>query len=150
MEAYRLPPGVRGLNKPLDKFPGFAGFDKIDVKSARGMVVGPGSRHATGGVYRWAVEPASLPRDAAPAPDWAVAALCVPDAAGGQERPTPGADEEMFEVLVNRFPVTGGRRHHQTGRAVAWLVGKGLPPERVVRVKAWDVQPVDAKAEGKP
>ncbi|MFO0848309.1 MAG: bifunctional DNA primase/polymerase [Gemmataceae bacterium] len=131
---YRLPPGLRGLNKPLDKFPGFAGYGKIDVKSTRGMVVGPGSRHATGGIYHWAVEPASLPRDAALAPDWAVAALCVPDATEGQERPAPGADEELFEVLVNRFPITGGRRHDQTGRAVAWLVGKGLTQHRVIRM----------------
>src|SRR5262249_22814115 len=68
----RLPPVRRARNKPLDRCAGYADFDKIDVKSTRGQVVGPGSVHATGGTYRWEAEPGDVYEQATKAPKWAV------------------------------------------------------------------------------
>ena len=149
---YRLPSGVRALNKPLDKYPGFHDCDKIDIKSARGQVVGPGSTHPTGGVYRWEQEPTDVYEEAAEAPEWAVRALCRPEEAhwscgGGRDRrgarerqeEAPDSDEVLLSVLRARWPVVrpGQRSNLMTG-AVGWLFSKRLPHDRVVRVAtAW-------------
>ncbi|MBY0514617.1 MAG: bifunctional DNA primase/polymerase [Gemmataceae bacterium] len=148
---YRLPPGVRALNKPLDQYPGFRDCDKIDIKSTRGQVVGPGSIHPTGGVYRWEREPADVYREAAEAPEWAVRALCRPeetvrsrgdrDRSGVPERPeeSPDGDDALLSVLRARWPVVRpGQRSCLMAGVVGWLFGKRLPPGRVVRVAtAW-------------
>lgn len=136
---YRLPAGVRAVPRPLRSAPGFAEFPAVDVKGSGGFVVGAGSVHASGGVYRWEREPASID-DCTPAPDWMLRLLCEPErteyaggrAAGGT--PEVGGDEEFVRVLVHRYPVERGTRHTQTARAVAYLVGKGLDGGRVAAV----------------
>jgi bifunctional DNA primase/polymerase-like protein len=57
---YRLPDGYRAIPRPLDSVPCFRSSDKIDIKGSGGQVVGPGSIHKTGGVYRWEREPTNI------------------------------------------------------------------------------------------
>ena len=132
---YRLPPGLRSWNKPLARFKGFEEYRKIDVRTDRGQVVGPGSVHATGGVYRWAAEPSSVPAEATPAPAWMLAALCRPSATEANGRADVGSDAELLTAVLNRFPLTGpGQRNQQTTAVVGYLAGKGFEQERVLRV----------------
>jgi hypothetical protein len=145
--VYKLPPGLRAGNKPLDRNPGYGRFDKIDVRSTRGQVVGPGSIHASGGTYRWKKEPKDVYEQATQAPEWAVLDLCqrerarVPagDGKGRREArqalPEPGCDEEILLVLRQRFPITGPRqRQSQMSRAVGWLASKRIPVDRIIRL----------------
>ena len=136
---FRLPEGLRSWNKALSKFPGFGHLVKIDIKTDRGQIVGPGSRHHTGGMYRWAAEPSSVPREATLAPGWMLAALCRPSATETKGRPETSSDDELLNVIANRFPITGpGQRNQQSAIVVSYLVGKGLSQERVVRLaSAW-------------
>lgn len=144
---YRLPPGMRARNKPLDQYPGYADFDRIDVKSTRGQVVGPGSLHATGGTYRWDTEPANVYEQAAEAPEWAVRAFCEvikaqepPDGClapgtSKEGRLEPGSDEELLQVLHCRYPIrASGERQDQMAGAIGWLASKGLPAERTLHL----------------
>jgi hypothetical protein len=109
-------------------------------------VVGPGSRHETGGLYAWdGAPPADLYAKAAAAPDWAIRALCChldnpesghrPRRRGGPGGgpPEPGGDDEYLWVLRTRYPIAGpGQRNDQMTGAVGWLAGRRLPRDRIL------------------
>jgi hypothetical protein len=144
---YRLSPGLRARNKPLCCYPGYTEFGSIDIRSTRGQVVGPGSVHPTGGLYRWESEPRNVYEQATEAPEWAVRVFCVveeargraggPEAHGARRKglPEPGGDDELLLVLRQRFPIAapGQRQARMTG-AVGWLASKRLAPDRILRL----------------
>lgn len=132
---YRLPDGLRAVPRPLDAVAGFGPFDKIDIKGSGGQIIGPGSVHRTGGVYRWDREPGDVHAEATPAPDWMLDALCGPEKYGPRVLADPGSDDELAQTLLARFPVEGpGRRHAQMCRAVLWLAGHGHAADTITRL----------------
>jgi hypothetical protein len=145
---YRLPPStMRPTNGPLNKFTQFNNLDKIDIKTAPGLYVGPGSYHHTGGQYHWedGKWPASLL--ALPlAPEWLLNIICTISrdeiARGpgkGKETPENGigldSDREWLVQLHAKFPITDKlKRNEQTFLAVQWLAMRGINSDRALRL----------------
>lgn len=134
-------------------FVGNRPFPGIDIRSAGHMVVGPGSTHETGGTYDWAIGPELIalapewllrlltPADDLPEPkgtisDVSGALLKTPIGRKAAKPKTPrkrptdasGNQDEVALAcarILDRFPITGGNRHHQTVKAAASLVCRG-------------------------
>lgn len=160
--VYRLPPHAGQIkNKLLCQFPKLSELSSIDVKSAGGYVIGPGSRHHSGGFYRWDSMPSNF-EDITQAPDWLIALLTEPSKAGkprqrfksgklngkssrgNQPKKRPRRNRGLMESkdiryyaiqMTSRYPVRrAGTRKNRMTAAVASLIGRGFQRNDVERI----------------
>ncbi len=95
----------------------------LDIKAERGQVVMPPSRHHSGGVYEWEVQPdAALPA----LPEWIIEEVAARwDAARNSGEGSGGQRQRVRD----EEGVAEGGRHDALFRYVSWLRGTDVPME---------------------
>jgi hypothetical protein len=87
---------------------------KINVRGTGGFVVGPGSLHATGVIYKIAKPLA----DAIPVPDWLIKALKAKLTSNGQHGETGSSDDDR--AWWREGPIPYGNHHNAIVAAAGW------------------------------
>lgn len=124
-------------NHPLGNKEGAFQNYSINIRAGNGYVVGPGSIHATGVVYRLEV-----PGPPAPIPDWVIAGIAEKTASpnGKVETYGPGGLNAVPDIIRGPRADGGGRRHTELVRYASSLRARSVPyAEAVTLLRAvWE------------
>lgn len=128
---YLLPADFEIRNKAALGVPG------IDIRAHGGYVVGPGSVHANGHIYRWEPSPTEVAIASAPAP---LLEVLKPEPRTQQghhrRREAPVGNEELSNLIINLAKAEKGHRN-QLLNDTAFRLGQLLAPGQLDRLE-WE------------